>query len=51
MEKMVYARYVLVVVKSPISKTWTKFKNIMNKIEKEGKLILKTNENRMFDFD
>ena len=48
---MVYTRYEFVVVNFPISKTWTKLKKIMNKIEKEGTLILKTNEKRMLSFD
>ena len=48
---MVYTRYVYVVVKIPIWKTWTKLNNIMNKIEKEGTLILKGDEKRMLSFD
>ena len=34
-EKMVYARYVKVVVKLLVLKTWIKLKNIMNKMESE----------------
>ena len=49
-EKMVYVHKLQIVNKISVLRTWTKLKNIMNKIKKKGTYILKTNEKPTLNF-